>query len=215
MQTTCLTNEVSSATLSGRVDTDTDLRKESPKVLKTTSELFITTFNTCTLTKEFYMEELLNSIEKHKFEITSIIEHRILHDEPIKYHNLSSEYTLITSSASVNSSNASVGGVGTVLSKLSINCLLSAEHISSRILVLTFSGKPETTHICCYSPHNQSPEEKVLEFYEKLSEVMRQIPAHNVVFLCGDFNAQLGTDKVHHSYHQYTNRNGEHLVNFL
>ena len=214
-QTTNLTNEVSTSTPPGRVDTDINPRKKSPKFLKTTSELLITTFNTCTLTKEFYMEELLNSIEKHKFALTSIQEHRIFHEEPVKYHKLSSEYTFITSSSSVNNSNASVGGVGTVVSNHSINCLLSAETISPRILVLTFSGNPETTHICCYSPHNQSPEEEVLDFYDQLSEVMRQIPAHNVVFLCGDFNAQLGSDKVHHSYHQQTNRNGEHLFNFL
>ena len=44
---------------------------------------------------------------------------------------------------------------------------------------------------------------------------MRQVPAHNVVFICGDFNAQLGSDIVHHTYHQKTNRNGEHLFNFM
>lgn len=215
MQTTNLTNDVSTSNPTGKVDTDINPRKESPKFLKTTSELFITSYNACTLAKEHSIDELLNSIEKHNLALTSIQEHRIFHEEPIKYHKLSSEYTFITSSASVNNSNASVGGVGTVVSNHSINCLLSAENISPRILVLTFSGNPQTTHICCYSPHNQSPEEEVLDFYEQLSEVMRQIPAHNVVFLCGDFNAQLGSDKVHHSYHQQTNRNGEHLFNFL
>ena len=213
-QTNNLTNEVSTPTPPGKVDADTNPRKKSPKFLNATSELLITSFNACTLNKEFYMEELLNSIEKHNLGLTSIQEHRIFHEEPIKYHKLSSEYTLITSSATVNRSNASVGGVGVVVSKHSIDCLLSAESISTRILVLTFAGNPKTTHICCYSPHNQSPEEEVLEFYNQLSEVMREIPAHNVVFLCGDFNAQLGSDKVHHSYHKITNRNGEHLFSF-
>ena len=120
---------------------------------------------------------------------------------------MSSGNTLITSASSAENSNASVGGVGTVVSNGSFNCLLSAENISPR-----FSGYPQTTYICCYSPHNQSPEEDVLNFYDQLSEVMRQISAHNVVFLCGDFYAQLGFD---HSYHQQTNRNGEHLFNFM
>ena len=215
IQSPSLTNEVSTSTPSGRVDTDIDPRKESPKFLKPTSNLCITTFNARTLSKEFYLEELLHSIENHSLALTSIQEHRFSHDEPIKYHKLSSEYTFITSSATVNDCNASVGGVGTVVNNYSLNCLLSAENISSRILVLTFSGNPETTHICCYSPHNHSPEEEVIDFYEQLSDVMRQVPAHNVVFLCGDFNAQLGSDKVHHSYHQQTNRNGEHLYNFM
>mgnify|MGYP001424411811 CR=1 FL=1 len=48
-----------------------------------------------------------------------------------------------------------------------------------------------------------------------MSEVMQYVPAHNVVFVCGDFNAQLGTDNVPESYNAHTNRNGEHLVDFL
>ena len=155
-----LYNDVSSPTPPGKVDTDLDPRKKSPKFLKTTSELRITTYNACTLTKEFHMEELLNSIEQHNLAITSIQEHRFFHEEPIKYHKLLSEYTFITSSASVNNSNASVGGIGTVVGSDSMNCLLSAENITSRILVLTFSGNPKTTHICCYSPHNELPEEE-------------------------------------------------------
>ena len=214
-QAASLYNDVSSSTPPGRVDTDIDPRKKSPKFLKTTTEMRITTFNACTLTKEFYMEEMLNSISKQNLQLTSIQEHRIFHEEPIVYHKLSSEYTFITSSASINNSNASVGGVGTVVDNDSINCLLSAENFSPRILVLTFSGNPKTTHICCYSPHNQSSEEEVTHFYEQLSEVMQQVPAHNVVFICGDFNAQLGTDNVHHSFHQHTNRNGEHLFSFM
>ena len=131
------------------------------------------------------------------------------------YHKLSSEYIFITSSASINNYNASLGGIGMVVDNDSFNCLLSAENISPRILVLTFSGNPKTTHICCYSPHNQSSEEEVTNFYEQVTDVMQQVPAHNVVFICGDFNAQLGTDNVHHSFHEHTNCNGEHLFSFM
>lgn len=101
------------------------------------------------------------------------------------------------------------------MSKNCLNSLLSVESISPRILVFTFTGNPQTTVVCCYSPHNQSPEDEVVRFYQELSEVMEQIPAHNLVFLCGDFNAQLGSDKVLHSYHLQTNRNGEHLFDFM
>ena len=215
IQTKNLSNEVSTSTLSGKVDTDINPQKKSPKFLKTTSNKRITTYNARTLTNEFQKDELLNSIEQHKLALTSIQEHRIIHEEPIKYHKLSSEFTFITSSATINNSNAPVGGVGTVVDNDSLNCLISAESMSSRILVLTFSGNPITTHVCCYSPHNQSSEEEVIEFYDSLSEIMQHLPAHNVVFICGDFNAQLGSDAVHHSYHQQTNRNGEHLLNFM
>ena len=185
------------------------------KFIRVTSDLYITSYNTCTLTKEFYLDELVNSIRKHKLDIVCIQEHRFLHPEPIKYHQLASDNILVTSSATLNNSNAAVGGVGVAMSKNCLNSLLSVESISPRILVFTFTGNPQTTVVCCYSPHNQSPEDEVVRFYQELSEVMEQIPAHNLVFLCGDFNAQLGSDKVLHSYHLQTNRNGEHLFDFM
>ena len=207
--------DVVTPTPHGRVTTDACSGKKSPKFIRTSSDLFITSYNTRTLQKEFYMNELVNSIEKYNLSIVCIQEHRLYHVEPIKYHQLSSELTLLTSSATLNNSNASVGGVGVILNNDSLNCLISAESVSSRILILTLAGNPETTIICCYSPHNQSAEEEVVGFYEELSEVVKQVPAHNVLFLCGDFNAQLGTDSVLHSYHHSTNRNGEHLYSFM
>ena len=213
--TSAQSNEVTTSTPPGRVVTDKRDVRKSTKFISATTELYISTYNACTLTKDFYLNELTNSIEKYNLEMVCIQEHRITHAEPIKYHHLSQTHTLITSSATLNNSNASVGGVGVVVNNKSLNCLLSAENISSRILVLNFSGNPQTTVICCYSPHNQSSEDEVVGFYEELSEIMEQIPAHNVVFVCGDFNAQLGLDNVLYSYHQQTNRNGEHLCGFM
>ena len=81
--------------------------------------------------------------------------------------------------------------------------------------MISFSGNPASTIVICYSPHNASPEEEVVEFYNDLSELVDSIPAHNVLFICVDFNAQLGKDDVLHSFHENTNRNGEHLLNFI
>ena len=121
--------EVPALTPTGRVYTDTSSGKKSPKFISATSELYITSYNACTLTKEFYLNELVNSMEKYNLQIVCIQEHRLSHVEPIKYHKLSSENTLITSSATLNNSNASVGGVGIVLHNGNLNCLLSAENI--------------------------------------------------------------------------------------
>ena len=213
--TTSQLNEAATPNPSGRVTADISSDTRSTKLITATTELYITSYNACTLTKEFYLDELVNSMEKHNLDIICIQEHRFLHAEPIKYHQLASHTTLVTSSATLNNSNASVGGIGVALGNDKLNSLLSVESISSRILVLTFAGNPRTTIVCCYSPHNQSSEDDVVSFYEDLSEVIQQIPAHNVVFICGDLNAQLGSDRVLYSYHQRTNRNGEHLFAFM
>ena len=62
---------------------------------------------------------------------------------------------------------------------------------------------------------HSSPEEEVISFYNDLAEVTSNVPAHNVLLICGDLNAKLGRDHVRYSFHQSTNRNGEHLLDFL
>ena len=51
--------------------------------------------------------------------------------------------------------------------------------------------------------------------YEELSEVVGSVPPHNILAICGDFNAKLGSENVQYSFHKSTNRNGEHLFDFI
>ena len=83
------------------------------------------------------------------------------------------------------------------------------------MLVVSFSGNPAATIVVCYSPHNISPEEEVVEFYSDLSELVDSKPAQNVLFVCGDLNAQLGKNDMLHSFHENTNRNGQDLLDFI
>ena len=52
---------------------------------------------------------------------------------------------------------------------------------------------------------------KLSKVYQDISDVIRHLPAHNLLFICGYFNAQIGLDKVKHSYHKSTN----HLFDFM
>ena len=191
----------------GRVVTDLGKPMKSHKLLTCTTNRTITTFNPCTLRKDYSIDELTNSIEEQNLDIICIQEHRFCHDEVIKYSQISSKYTLITSSAVKNESNASIGGVGIILNNSILECVTSVEKISPRILVISFSGNPASIIVICYSPHNTSPEEEVFEIYNDLSKLVDSIPAHNVLFVCGDFNAQLGKDDILYSFHENTNRN--------
>ena len=122
----------------------------------------------------------------------------------------------ISASSLKNSANASIGGVGFLLSPHAMKSLNSIEKITSRIIVATFNGNPETTVISCYSPTNTAEEQDAIDFYNDLSSLVRAIPKHNVLILGGDMNAQIGTSQYHKfSFHQISNRNGEHLESFL
>ena len=199
----------------GREGTDSGPTKISKNLLRCSRSASIKTFNARTLKKDHYLDELVHLASIHKLDIVCVQEHRFIHDDLLCFSKPSPGYTFITSSAWENSTKAAQGGVGILLSNKSYNSYESAEKISPRILIATFSGNPVTTIIVCYSPHNSAPEEEVTKFYEELSEVVGNVPPHNILAICGDFNAKLGSDNVKHSFHQKTNRNGEHLHDFM
>ena len=131
------------------------------------------------------------------------------------YHKQLLNHQLITTSSWKNSANASVGGVGFLLSTKAQESLSKIEKVNSRIIVAEFNSNPVTTIISCYSPTNCSLEEEVDEFYNKLRSVCENTSPHNLLLLCGDFNAKLGPMDAHFTYHDDTNRNGEKLADII
>ena len=180
-------------------------------LMKSKRTVLISTFNVRTLNKPSKINELIYHAQKYSITIMAIQEHRIVHDEPLKYHLLDENWLLITSTATRNSVNASVGGVGLLLSPLFKNSLENVETINSRIMIATFSGNPKSTIISTYSPTNNSNIEVIEEYYTELTTLLRRVPKHNMLLLCGDMNAQVGTDAGSHSYHSKNNRNGDLL----
>ena len=71
--------------------------------------------------------------------------------------------------------NAATGGTGILFSPQAYNALTSAEMITSRIMIATFNGNPQTTIISCYSPTNISDETEVKKFYQELISVTKQV----------------------------------------
>ncbi|XP_029654053.1 uncharacterized protein LOC115227321, partial [Octopus sinensis] len=91
------------------------------------------------------LEELGANAESHGIDIIAVQEHRLYHpDNILKYHQVGS-YQLVTSSASKNTVNSTVGGIGFLLSSKASDTLLSIESISPRIMVLEIDGNPKTT----------------------------------------------------------------------
>ena len=175
----------------------------------------VSSLNVRTLGPLGRLDELINSAKACKTDILAIQEHRFFHPkEPLKYHQ-ASPFQLVTSSSTKNSSNSSVGGVGFLLSPRACDNLLGIESISPRIMILTLRGNPKTTVICVYSPHNSSSEEDIVEFYNTLRTTVEQVPLHNLLIVTGDLNAKLGPDDARFTYNTRTNRNGDHLVDFM
>ena len=142
-------------------------------------------------------------------------EHRFYHpDDPIQYKTIG-KYQLITSSGTKNASNATVGGVGFLVSDKAMDNFINVESISPRAMVLELKGNPKITLVCGYSPHNEAPEEDINEFHSSLRSVLENVPRHNFLCVLGDMNAKIGPDDTKFSYDLATNRNGETFLDFM
>ena len=90
--------------------------------------------------------------------------------------------------------------------------LTSVKKHSERIVVATFQGNPRTTIVSCYAPHNSLPDDDAIDFYSNLNSVVSEIPQHDMLLICGDFNAHLISK---FSLHKDSNRNGNFLSDFI
>ena len=130
------------------------------------------------------------------------------------YHKIE-DYHLATSPCLKNSSKSFVGGVGLLLSPKAMENLSNIEVISPRVIIADFEGNPKTTTIICYSPHNNSSDADIDQFYNTLRSTFENVPAYNFLVILGDLNAKLGSNDTKFTFHANTNRNGEHLVDLM
>ncbi|XP_029657803.1 craniofacial development protein 2-like, partial [Octopus sinensis] len=85
------------------------------------------TLNARTLGSLGRLEELGANAESHGIDIIAVQEHRFYHpDNILKYHQVGS-YQLVTSSASKNTVNSTVGGIGFLLSSKASDTLLTGD----------------------------------------------------------------------------------------
>ena len=176
----------------------------------------IARFNVRTINRIGQLPELTASAVEHKIDIICIQEHRYTHTEDIKYHETGNGWMLVTILPWKNSVNASVGGVGMLIGPRALKTLNSIERIQPRMMAATFNGNPKATIISCYSPTNVSEETELVTFYEELSSLVRSIPKHNLLVIGGDMNAQIGKNRNNkYSLHNTSNRNGQHLIDFM
>ena len=192
----------------------TELKR--PKQLKCKQTLQIPTFNVRTLNRIGQLPELFASAVEHKIDIICIQEHRYTHTEDIKYHETGNGWSLVTVSAWKNSVNASVGGVGLLIGPRALKTLNIIEKIQPKMMAATFNGNPIATIISCYSATNVSEETALVTFSDELSSLVCSIPKHNMLVIGGDMNVQIGKKrKQKYSLHNASNRNGQHLTDFM
>ena len=202
-------NEVVSLNPPGRGRTDDGACRKSLVNCKSTT--MVSTMNVRTIRERCSREELAANLMEFDIDILGIQEHRIVHDEPVKYEDMPGS-TLITTSATKNRAGAATGGVGIMLNSKAKRSLTNVLPQTDRILIANFQGNPAVTVIVNYCPTNVAEEAIVEEHYCNLRRAIDSIPAHNVLLIAGDFNARIGTADAKFPYHEETNRNGQYLI---
>ena len=175
------------------------------RLLNCMQKLKIAVMNVRTIRLQNKRNELAELTRKNNINILGIVDHKICHEEKIKYEKYE-KLTPITTFAWRNSNNASSGGVGILIDNNSENALAEIIKWNNRILIVNFNGNPKTTIIVQYSPCEGSPNAE--EHYKQLAIATSTIPIYNVLLTIGDFNAHLS--ESHINRYTYVSRNHKH-----
>ena len=101
----------------------------SSRIVRCKKRTIISSLNTRTLGPLGRLEELAECAQSQNIDILAIQEHRYYHPKDVlKYHQAGS-FQLVTSSATKNATNSTVGGVGILLSQKASDNLLNVESI--------------------------------------------------------------------------------------
>ena len=95
----------------------------------------VSTMNVRTIREQRCREELVSNLNTYDIDILGLQEHRIVHDDVIRYETIQGK-TLITISATRNKAGAATGGVGILLNKRAQDALAIVEPFNDRILIV-------------------------------------------------------------------------------
>ena len=87
-------------------------------------------------------------------------------------------------------------GVAIIVNKRIPNAVLGCNLKNYRMVSICFQGKPfNITVIQVYTPTSNAEEAGVEQFYEDLQDLLELTPKKDVLFIIGDWNEKVGSQK--------------------
>ncbi|XP_022196882.1 craniofacial development protein 2-like [Nilaparvata lugens] len=112
-------------------------------------------------------------------------------------------------------------GTGFVVHRCYKDRIIGFKAIDERMCIMRIEEKFfNISLICVHAPTNESDEHIKDQFYERLENVYKNTPEHDVKLILGDFNAKLGKEACHrptigpYSLHDESNENGLRMIDF-
>ena len=88
-------------------------------------------------------------------------------------------------------------GVALIVNKRVQNAVLGCNLKNDRMISVHFQGKPiNITVIQVYAPASNAEEVEVEWFYEDLQDLLELTPKKDVLFIIGDWNANVGSQEI-------------------
>ena len=113
------------------------------------------------------------------------------------------------------------GGVGFLISKQVVGCLIEWKPVSARVISASFFGQGHNiTIIQVYAPTTNHSDEEMDDSYQTLQHTIDNVPRGDIRIMIGDFNAQVGADCTTWSGviggcgYGFMNERGERLLQF-
>ena len=190
---------------------DRNRKKGKFKLLNLKKDYIVTVPNVRTIRRKVSKKNLCNFSLNIRLDILGIVEHKIIHDDPIEHHE-KQNVTFTTTSATKNANSAPIGGLGLLINRTSAAALAEIKPYNSGILAAHCNGSPATTINIYYAPAEGTTE--TINNYEHLIDIIRTVPKHDVLLVIGDYNAYLGLHDALYAFHDRTNNNGKLLLNY-
>ncbi|KAK2718127.1 hypothetical protein QYM36_005437 [Artemia franciscana] len=133
------------------------------------------------------LNSVMRTLDKFRIDIAGLSETRLT-----GFSTLNSETYHILYSGLETRKEA---GFGMALSSRANKCLVDWEPINERILRARFAtSQAKLTVIVVYAPTNDTVDQTKDDFYRVLSNVVAKAHRHDIVTLCGNFNAKVVSD---------------------
>ena len=88
-------------------------------------------------------------------------------------------------------------GVGIIMKRIIANKLIGCWPVSDRIIMMKLKGTPFNINVFqLYAQTEDSTEEELENFYEKLTKAREQCKEHEINIIMGDLNAKVGRGKA-------------------
>ena len=88
-------------------------------------------------------------------------------------------------------------GIALIVNKRVRNAVLECSLKNDRMISVHFQGKPfNITVIQVYAPTSNPEEAEVERFYEVLQDLLELTPRKDVLFIIGDWNAKVGSQRT-------------------